>query len=50
MKSYRVIAYSVSDPNAYDFQYTPTRTNAEELQLTLLKEGFTTVEIEEVHV
>lgn len=48
MKVFRVVGYINDDPNSYFFGYELTESDAENKKVSLLKEGYTAVEIEQV--
>lgn len=50
MKTYRVIAYQLKDPNSYDVGYELTEEDAQNRKTNLLNEGYQEVQIEQIDI
>lgn len=50
MKTYRVIAYQLKDPNSYDVGYALTEEDAQNRKTNLLNEGYQEVQIEQIDI
>ena len=50
MKTYRVIAYQLKDPNSYDVGYELTKEDAQNRKTNLLNEGYQEVQIEQIDI
>ena len=50
MKTYRVIAYQLKDPNSYDVGYELTEEDAQNSKTNLLNEGYQEVQIEQIDI